>query len=414
MPGTGQDYSDQVYFIAGAGISGLTLALALAKFGASVVVLERQAEISEFGAGLQISPNARHVLDQLGLDAVLTARTLEPAGIDLYPQGQQAPLITLTLGQVMRERFGAPYAIMHRADLVDALYKATRRFANIDILFSVRSWDVVSHAKGVTVSIDEANGQTRTSRGRAFIGADGVHSQTRRILLDGPAAQDRKRIAWRTLLPFESMAHQIALDRVSVLFGSKHHLVCYPLPHRRQVNVALFAKATSQPLSRPALPKGTLQGSRLAAILDIAGDGWTPWPMFTVRTPRWHVGNIGLLGDAAHAMVPFQAQGAAMGIEDAAVLAPLLVGQASALSAFERYAQIRQPRVTRVARTSASNGTIFHLPWPLSAARDMAITAQGSMGHLRRLDWLYGYVAPGQLARNLPDSTSSQGSGATR
>ena len=414
MPDPGHAYSDQVYFIAGAGISGLTLALALAKFGATVVVLERQSEISEFGAGLQISPNARHVLDQLGLDAALTARSLEPAGIDLYPHGRDTPLVTLELGDVMRQRFGAPYVVMHRADLVDMLYKATRRFANIDILFGVRSWDVVSHAKGVTVSIDEANGQTRTSRGRAFIGADGVHSQTRRTLLDGPPAQDRQRVAWRTLLPFDSITGQIALDRVSVLFGTDYHVVCYPLPHRAQVNMALFAKTAPKQASRPALPQGQRKSPRLAALLDAAGDSWTPWPLFTVRTPRWYNGNIGLMGDAAHAMVPFQAQGAAMGIEDAAVLAPLLVGEASAQQAFALYQQARLARVTRVAETSASNGSIFHVPWPLSAARDLVIKAQGSSGHLRRLDWLYGYAAHAQLSRTLADKIASQDLGPTR
>ena len=411
MPGTGQ-----VYFVAGAGIAGLTLALALAKFGAAVVVLERNAVISEFGAGLQVSPNARHVLDRLGLDSALAARSLEPAGIDIYPFGGAAPLVTLALGQVMRDTFGAPYVVMHRADLVDALYKATRRFANIDILFGVRNWDVVSHAHGVTVAIDEANGQTRTSRGRAFVGADGVHSQTRRTLLDGPAAQDRHRIAWRTLVPFESVAGQLALDRVSVLFAADYHMVCYPLPHRRQVNIALFTRAEHDKAAagKARLPRNMPKSPRIDAIVGAAGDSWTPWPMFTVSTPRWHKGHIGLVGDAAHAMVPFQAQGAAMGIEDAAILAPLLVNHASAEAAFARYHRIRQPRVDRVARTSAGNGTIFHMPWPLSLARDMAIAAQGSQGHVKRLNWLYGYDAHAQVTLNLASKTAPQDAGPTR
>lgn len=409
MPGTGQ-----VYYIAGAGISGLTLALALAKFGASVVVLERSPVISEFGAGLQISPNARRVLDRLGLDTAITARSLEPTGIDIYPYGRPRPLVTLALGQLMREQFGAPYAVMHRADLADALYKATRRFASIDIVFGVRNWDVVTHARGVTVSIDEANGQTRTSRGRAFIGADGVHSQTRRALLDGPEAQDRKRVAWRVLLPFDSVASQLALDRVSVLFGPGYHMVCYPLPHRRQVNVALFAKATpAAPAGVPPPPLATLTSPRIATILSAAVDNWTPWPLFTVTAPLWHAGNIGLIGDAAHAMVPFQAQGAAMGIEDAAVLAPLLVSQPSVDTAFARYQALRQPRVTRVADTSTTNGTIFHMPRPLDRARDLVIAAQGSHGHLRRLAWLYSYDANAQIEINQRDKPSSQDLGST-
>jgi len=389
MPGTGR-----TYYVAGAGIAGLTLALALAKFGATVIVLERNQTISEFGAGLQISPNARKILNDLGLDEALTARSLEPAGIDIYPWRRPAPLVTLELGPVMLQRFGAPYAVMHRADLVDALYKACRRFANIDILFGVRGWDVVSHARGITVSIDEANGQSRTGRAQGFIGADGVHSRTRTEILGGPPAQYRQRVAWRTLLPFDSIAGQIALDRVSVLFAPGYHLVCYPLPHRQQVNLALFAKVAKGQTefgNSPVLPRNRRPSPQLDVMLTAAGDRWSAWPISTVQAQTWHKGNIGLVGDAAHAMVPFQAQGAAMGIEDAAALAPLLIGEASAEAAFEKYELARRRRVARVAQTSAANGRIFHMPWPLSIARNAVIALQGSRGHLRRLAWLYGY-----------------------
>ena len=389
MPGSGR-----TYYVAGAGITGLTLALALAKFGATVVVLERSQTISEFGAGLQISPNARKILNNLGLDEALTARSLEPSGIDIYPWRRAAPLVTLELGAVMRQRFDAPYAVMHRADLADALYMACRRFANIDILFGVRGWDVVSHARGVTVSIDEANGQSRTGRAQAFIGADGVHSRTRTEILGGPPAQYRQQVAWRTLLPFDSVAGQIALDRVSVLFAPGHHMVCYPLPHRQQVNLALFAKVPKGQAefgNNPQLPKALRRSGRFNVLLAAAGDRWSAWPMSTVHVPSWHAGNIGLAGDAAHAMVPFQAQGAAMGIEDAATLAPLLIAEPNAEAAFEKYELARQARVARVAQTSAANGRIFHLPWPLTIARNAVIGLQGSRGHLRRLAWLYGH-----------------------
>jgi len=387
MPGTGR-----TYYVAGAGIAGLALTLSLAKFGATVVVLERNDTISEFGAGLQISPNARKILNNLGLDAQLTARSLEPDGIDIYPYRRAKPLVTLELGEVVRERFGAPYAVMHRADLADALYKACRRFANIDIRFGVRSWDVVAHARGITVTIDEADGQTRTVRGDAFIGADGVRSRTRTEVLGGPPAVWGGRIAWRTLLPVSAVSGRLALDRVSVFLAPNLHVVTYPLPHREQVNLALFApqrQASTEPGAGPSLPRAIDRWPLLSSVLDAARD-WSAWPLYTVAAPRWHAGNIGLVGDAAHAMVPFQAQGAAMGIEDAAVLAPLLIEQADGEAAFRIYESMRRPRVTRVARTSATNGYIFHLPWPLSAARNAVIRLEGNRGHLRRLAWLYG------------------------
>jgi salicylate hydroxylase len=389
MPATGRNY-----VIAGAGISGLTLALTLAKFGATVVVLERNATIQEAGAGLQISPNARRILDRLGLSDALTHVALEPAALDTYQNGRSTPFFSMEFGPIMAERFGAPYAVMHRADLAEALYRATRRFANIDIIFGVRGWDVVSHARGVTVVVDEADGQNRTTRANAFIGADGVHSHTRRHVLEGPDAQFGGRVAWRTLVPAEAVSSVIAMDRVSVFFGSGHHLVCYPLPHRGQVNLALFLPG--KPEDNPRKPSLKGKGS-LGVILAAAGESWTPWPLYTVTTPVWHRDNIGLIGDAAHAMVPFQAQGAAMGIEDAATLGPLLVEHTEPEAAFARYAAIRQSRVGRVARLSASNGRIFHMRWPLSVARDTVMQLQGPRAHLKRLGWIYGYdVAPAE------------------
>ncbi|MCR6673642.1 FAD-dependent monooxygenase [Devosia ginsengisoli] len=387
MPGTGR-----TYYIAGAGIAGMTLALALAKFGATVVILERSLTISEFGAGLQVSPNARKILDNLGLDHALSARSLEPSGIDIYPYRRPDPLVTLELGAIMQQRFGAPYAVMHRADLADALYKACRRFANIDIVFGVRNWDVVSHARGVTVSIDEANGQTRTGRGQAFIGADGVHSRTRTDIIGGPPARYANSAAWRTLLQAPAVKDKLPLDRVSVFLARDFHAVTYPLPHRGQVNLALFApqRNPSDKGESPTLPQSITSWPLLSSIIETAGE-WTSWPLYTVAAPSWHNGNIGLVGDAAHAMVPFQAQGAAMAIEDAATLAPLLITESNAETAFEKYHESRQRRTARAAGISAANGRIFHLPWPLSLARNTVIALQGSRGHLRRLAWLYGY-----------------------
>jgi salicylate hydroxylase len=159
------------------------------------------------------------------------------------------------------------------------------------------------------------------------------------------------------------------------------------------INVALFARQrpTDAPRKQPVLPRTGIASSRFDAIMAAAGDTWGYWPLATVAAPRWHEGGIGLIGDAAHAMLPFQAQGAAMAIEDAAILAPLLMTEPTAEAAFSRFAAMRMKRVARVARLSARNAAIFHMDWPVSLGRDLVMKVQGRTGHLRRLEWLYGF-----------------------
>lgn len=386
-------------YIAGAGIAGLTLALALAKFGATVVVLERNAKVQEVGAGLQVSPNARKILNRLGLDRALAATAFEPQGIDVYPYGAGQPLVTLELGAIMEQRYGVPYTVMHRADLAEVLYRACKRFANIDLLFGVRAYDVVSHSRGVSVTVDEADGKSRSARAFAFIGADGVNSRTRTGVLMGPEASYSGMVAWRITLGQSALDGVLAPDRTSLLWGPGYHAVTYPLPHRRQVNVALFARSKAartfgaEPPRAPDLPWAALKSRQFAAIREASGDEWGYWPVSTISTQTWSEGGVGIIGDAAHAMLPFQAQGAAMAIEDAAILAPLLMTETDADSALHRYAALRQPRVEKVRKLSNSNGFAFHLEWPFTLARNAVVKLQGSRGHLKRLDWLYGYDA---------------------
>ena len=383
-------------YIAGAGIAGLTLALALAKFGLQVVVLERNAAVSEFGAGLQISANARKVLDSLGLSQAIAERSFAPEGIDIFPDARETPLQTLTLGRAIETRFGAPYAVMHRADLLDVLHSAARRFANIDIIFSVTDFVLESSGNTLTVSAQDPDGKSRKAKPFAFVGADGVRSVTRTRYLDGSDARYTGKVAWRALVAPDALSDVLDLNRTSLLLNPHFHLVVYPLPHRNAVNLALFTQEKERDLSvldhrAPRIKPG--KDMRLARILDSVGEEWTPWVLSSVETPVWHKGSIGLVGDAAHAMLPFQAQGAAMGIEDAAVLAPLLAASPSAEHAFSRFAALRQERVKRVQDVSASNGKIFHMGFPFSLARNAVIRVEGPQGHFKRLDWLYGYDA---------------------
>ncbi|MEQ1770100.1 MAG: FAD-dependent monooxygenase [Devosia sp.] len=385
-------------YIAGAGIAGMTLALALAKFGATVIVLERSRKVQEVGAGLQLSPNARRVLNQLGLDKQIAAKSFEPNAIDVYPFRATQPVTSLVLGKEAGDRFGAPYSVIHRADLADILYRACRRFANIDMAFGVRGFDAVSHARGVSVTVDDSAGG-RSARVHAFVGADGVHSETRTRVIGGPEANYSGYVAWRTTLSTNLLRGALAPDRTTLLLAPGHHAVCYPLPHRGQINVALFTHekperlGASPPPSEPQLPWAALRSPQFDAITEAAKGAWGYWVVDQIDAPEWHSGGIGLIGDAAHAMLPFQAQGAAMAIEDAAVLAPLLMTDLDAESAFRHYETIRRKRVDRVRTISNFNGFAYHLEWPFTLARNAVLRLQGPRGHFRRLAWLYDYDA---------------------
>ena len=281
-------------YIAGAGIAGLTLALALAKFGLQVVVLERNAAVSEFGAGLQISANARKVLDSLGLSQAIAERSFAPEGIDIFPDARETPLQTLTLGRAIETRFGAPYAVMHRADLLDVLHSAARRFANIDIVFSVTDFVLESSGNTLTVSAQDSDGKSRKAKPFAFVGADGVRSVTRTRYLDGSDARYTGKVAWRALVAPDALSDVLDLNRTSLLLNPHFHLVVYPLPHRNAVNLALFTQEKERDLSvldhrAPRIKPGG--DRRLARILDSVGEEWTPWVLSSVATPVWHKGS---------------------------------------------------------------------------------------------------------------------------
>ncbi len=384
-------------YIAGAGIAGLTLALALARLELNVVVLERAISPRSDGAGLQISPNARRVLDRLGLGEALDKTGFEPQGIDLYPFRRPTPLVTLTLGDTIHKKFGAAYCVMHRADLAEALLDACKRFANIDIRFGIRNFDLVTHARGLSVSVEQFSGDGHTARPHAFVGADGVHSLTRTKILAGPKSNYSGFVAWRTMLPLGPLKSVLNTTNTSLFWGPDFHLIAYPHPGRDQLNVAMFTReklndpTSIQTHASPTPPKMLFKSKHFEAILELAKENWTMWPLNAVSTGCWTRGPVGLVGDAAHAMLPFQAQGAAMAIEDAAVLAPLLASAVNAEDAFARYQLLRQKRVERVAAISARNGDIYHMEWPFTLARNIVVGAQGPIAHFERLGWIYGY-----------------------
>lgn len=388
--------STKTISIAGAGIAGLTLAIALAKFGFRVVVAERQEAPSEFGAGLQISPNARRVLNALGLGEDFAANSFAPDAIDIYPHKRPTPINSVQLGDFATNRFdGVPYAVAHRADLLNCLYRAAKKFANIEIHFGVEDIDLTQADGGVSILLKDKSGVPFPVTARAHIGADGVRSDTRVKLLGGPKPKFTGYVAWRALADIDDVAQHLPMNHTSLFWGPDYHVVLYPLPHQGKVNIALFSTHKHKSIARDADIKldpkrlSIIENKVLAPILDSLYDQFTPWPLFGVTCDHWYKNNIALIGDAAHAMLPFQAQGAAMGMEDAGLLAVLLAAEPDNAKAFAQYQTSRKPRVDKVQKQSAKNGKIFHMRPPKSWARDLVVARQSPDAQLKRLDWIY-------------------------
>jgi salicylate hydroxylase len=391
--------ASRTIIVAGAGIGGLTAALALAKQGFRVIVLEKSERLEEAGAGLQLSPNASRVLIDLGLRPRLW-RAVTPDAICLMSAANGGEISRILLGQAAATE--APYWVIHRADLQAALRDEVESCSDIELRLGCQFEDVSTHAKGLTVM--QRSGMARQEElAVALIGADGIWSAVRHHLLPDLQPRFSGLIAWRGTLDATQLPREYTARRVQLWMGPGAHLVAYPISGARQINVVAVVPGR---WNRPGWSEPG-DGNEIKAAFVAAGwhaiprmlisavDGWRKWALFTVPAGgQWADGAVALLGDAAHAMLPFAAQGAAMAIEDAAVLAKCLSeksnqGALAPASALKRYVRLRRPRVVRVQRSARQAGRIYHLPGPLALARDLVIKAMGPSRMQSRQDWIY-------------------------
>jgi salicylate hydroxylase len=389
--------------VAGAGIGGLTAALALARQGFRIVVLEKAERLDEAGAGLQLSPNASRVLIDLGLQPRLAARAITPDAISIMSAQSGGEIARLPLGDAATFRAGAPYWIVHRADLQSALLAQVGDNPGIELRLGWQFEDATTHAKGI--SVGQRRGMSRQQEtALALIGADGVWSQVRHQLFPQTQPTFSGLIAWRGTVDVGQLPRELAPRRVQLWMGPAAHLVAYPISGGRQVNVVAILPGTwNRPgWSEPGNPndiKNQFSRGWPGALRMMIGavDDWRRWALFTLRDGGvWSSGPMALLGDAAHAMLPFAAQGAAMAIEDAAVLAQCLSENAgdtasSITASLERYAGSRRSRVARVQRHARQMGRIYHLGGPVAYARDLVIKASSAQRLLARQDWIYDW-----------------------
>ena len=398
--------ASRTIFVAGAGIGGLTAALALANSGFRVVVLEKAEHLEEVGAGLQLSPNASSILIGLGLKERLVARAVTPEAISIMSARAGREIIRLPLGEAASLRAGAPYWVIHRADLQAALQAQVNDHPDIELRLGCQFEDAAVHAKGLTVVQRRGNGRQQ-DLALALIGADGIWSTVRQRLFPQVQPQFSGLIAWRGTLGVTQLPREYTGRRVQLWMGPSAHLVAYPISGGRQINVVAIVPGTWNTPGWSAAGDGLELKNAFAAshwpgparMMINAVDSWRKWALFTLPGGgEWTSGAIGLLGDAAHAMLPFAAQGAGMAIEDAAVLAKCLSEDhadtaATVAVALKRYARLRRTRVARVQRTARSSGRIYHLIGPAALARDLTMRALGPERMLARQDWIYDWRA---------------------
>lgn len=379
--------------IVGAGIGGLAAAVALAQKGARVRVFEQAVALGEVGAGLQISPNGVAVLEALGLrkPASEFANTPEAVVLRDYRGGE---VVCLPMGQAAMARYHRPYWQFHRADLLKVLAEGAQA-SGVELVLGHRLTGVTQDENKVTAEF--SSGEKVQSEG--LIGADGVRSTVRRLVFNGQPARFTGQVAWRGLVPAKRLPRGLFANAAQVFMGKGRHFVVYPLRGGTLINfVAVEERASwaqegwTHPDTPEALRKA-FQGfaTPVQTLLQQVEETFL-WGLFNHPVlPEWARGRIGLLGDSCHPMLPFLAQGAVMGLEDAFVLAQMLEGE-GLKTGLQAYEQKRKNRCTRVQKHASRNAISYHLRNPLIRG-----AAHGLLGMLPRkallaqFDYLYAY-----------------------
>ncbi|MES2335733.1 MAG: FAD-dependent monooxygenase [Pseudomonadota bacterium] len=384
----------QSVIVVGAGVAGLAVARALALRGAAVTVLEQADAIRDVGAGLQISPNGACVLRALGLHRALDAASTRAGAIVLIDGPTGDPVTRLDLARLRPDQ---GYHFLHRADLIGLLLKGAQ-----DAGVTLRLLSRIE-----TVDLSGAHPALLLDRGERIetpllIGADGLHSRIR-AALNGPAAPFfTGQVAWRAVVPADRTDAPVA----ELHMGPGRHLVSYPLRGGSMRNIVAVEERAKWAEESWTLRDDSMDlrlafagfSPRVRGWLDAVEDPWL-WGLFRHEVARTWVrpmgqGGVAILGDAAHPTLPFLAQGACMGLEDAWVLARALATHDSAAAALAAYQEQRKPRTTRIVAAANANARAYHLsglPRLIghTGLRLLGRLSPGAM--LSRFDWLYGH-----------------------
>lgn len=393
--------SDQPVLVAGGGIGGLAAALALVRQGFRVKVLEQAAELGEIGAGMQLGPNAFHAFDALGVGeqarkrAVYTDFMVMHDAIDEYQVGK------IPTGEAFRQRFGNPYAVIHRADAHTSLLEGVQASGHIEFVTSTRVVRIEQDADGVTVHDQHGN----THHGLALIGADGVKSVVRQQFV-GDEARVTGHVVYRAVVDKADFPEDLQWNAASIWVGPNCHLVHYPLRGGEQYNVVVTFH------SRDTEEWGVTEGSQAEVqsyfqglcpkarqLIDLP-KSWKRWATAD-REPigQWSFGRVTLLGDAAHPTTQYMAQGACMAIEDAVTLGEALRARGNDIEkAFDLYQRSRVARTARIVLSSREMGRIYHAKGVERLVRNDLWRGRSPERFYDAMEWLYGWNVQNCLA----------------
>lgn len=396
--------SDHPILVAGGGIAGLATALGLARQGLPVQLVEQAPAFAEIGAGLQMSPNGVRALQALGAWEAIEPGCVIPSEIHVRDGRSGVFLQRTRLGKAFEQRFGAPYRVCHRADLLAGLLGLCRDQPQISLHTGQPAISATAADHGVSLHLSGG----AELRGRALIAADGIRSQLRSAIC-GPVAPVGRGVAlYRGLLAMSAVPPGLAADCVTLWLCPGGHVVHYPVSSWQRFNIVVAVEDDSgatgtigtagwQSAATAADVSRGLAGScaDLAGLLALEA-GWQRWSGADLPDlPRWSNGAMTLIGDAAHATLPFLAQGAMMALEDAAVLGRALSDHRHPAAAFTAYEQARRPRTARIQAESRRMGWTYHAKGAAAHARNLALRLGGPSFAVNRLGWVYGWTAPG-------------------
>jgi 2-polyprenyl-6-methoxyphenol hydroxylase-like FAD-dependent oxidoreductase len=388
--------------VAGGGIGGLSAALALARQGLHVKVLEQTPEIGEIGAGIQLGPNAFAAFDALGVGEQARSRAVYTERMVMMDAVDESEVAMMPVGDAFRRRFGNPYAVIHRADVHLSLLEGVRATERIELVPSTRIVRIEQGDAGVTL-FDSQGG---LHLGCAAIGADGVKSVLREQLVGDPVRVSGH-VVYRAVVDAKDFPAALQWNAPVVWAGPNCHLVHYPLRHGEQYNVVVTFH------SRQTETWGVSEGSQDEVLSYFDGiserprqllglpKSWKRWATAD-REPigNWSHGRATLLGDAAHPMLQYLAQGACMAMEDAVTLGEAVRERAGDLpAAFDLYQRSRVARTARVVLSTREMGRIYHAKGVERLVRNDLWRARAPERYYDALEWLYGWRVEHCLAR---------------